>query len=94
MDELHTAALFCDHLSKMIHSFMKILAVLPYLGPDDIDSCLQLSTIDSFEKVVDFNAIINAIVAMIWKALLCCMMFFAECNIVAPVLSFHLTIKV
>ena len=58
-----------DHLTKMRQSCIKILAIHFCFGPDNINCHLQLSTIDFLEKVVDFNAIINAIVAMISKAL-------------------------
>ena len=49
-DDLHCFA-FHDHLTKRRHIFIKILAILFWLGPDNIDCCLQLNALYSLDKV-------------------------------------------
>ena len=54
---------------------------LTLLGPRQHWLLPQPSFLDSFQKVVDFNDIINATVAVICKALHYCVWFLVECNI-------------
>ena len=68
MDRLHIVALLHD--TKIIHSCIKILAILFWLGLKNHEWCPQLSTIDSLEKVADFSAIVSAITAMICRLLI------------------------
>ena len=51
MDGLHNTALLHDHLTKIKHGGMKIIAIL-------VGSCLQLSTSNFLEKEADFSAIV------------------------------------
>ena len=86
--EIH--ALFHDHLIKIRHSCIRIL--LLWLGPGNIDCCLQLSTSDFLDEVMDLSGIVYAIVAMILKALYYCVLIHVECDILVPIPSFLLTI--
>ena len=68
--------------------------IILWLGSDNIDYCLQLSSLNSLEKVTDLSAINDTIVAMIGKALYCCVLFLVECNILVSISSIFLSIKV
>ena len=81
MKRSHYIAFLCDHLTKMRHGCIKIFANFLLLGPGNIECSLQLSTLDSFEKVLDFIAFIHSILAMIHKALDYCVLLLVECDI-------------
>ena len=76
MNGLYIIALLHDHLTKIRCRQVKIFAILISLGPGSIDHCLQVTTLYSLEKVVDFSVIINTTVSMICKALHIYVLFF------------------
>ena len=83
-----------NHLAKVWHSTIKMLAMLLWLDIDSIGHCLQLSASDSLEKVADFSAIIDTTIIMICKALHYCVLFFAESDVIVLMPSAVLTIIV
>ena len=72
---LHIIAFLCDHMTKIRHSHVKILAILLWLSPDNTFCCFQLTNFDSLEKLVDFSTMVNSTLAMISKTLHYCVLF-------------------
>ena len=68
--------------------------ILFWLGPNNIDHCLQLGALNALEEVMDFGAIVHSTVAITCKAPHDGVLFLVECNILIPIPPFHLTIKV
>ena len=77
LDILQIIALVSEHLPKIRHSSSVILAMLVWLGMNNICS-LQLSAFNSLDKVVAFSAILNTKIIMIFKTLYYSVMFHAE----------------
>ena len=94
MDRFNTIALLHDQMTKIRHSCIEIFAILTLLGPDNIYSCLQLSTLDSLENMVNPSAIVHSTVTMIYKALHYCVLFILECNRIVSISSLLLIIIV
>ena len=76
-------ALLWHLLAKVRHSCNKIHAILLWLGPDNIDHCLQLSALDSLEKVVDLDAIVHWTVTIMCNAFHYCVLFLVDCDILS-----------
>ena len=83
-----------NNLIKIRHCSIKTISILLWLGSNNIDCCLQLNALDFYEKIADFSAVINTIVAMILRALHYCLMFLIKCEILVPNTSFLLAIIV
>ena len=50
MNRLYIIALLCDHLVKIRYCSIKFLSIIFWLGQDNIDCCLQLSSSDFWRK--------------------------------------------
>ena len=79
-------------MAHIRHGGVKIDAILLWFGMDNIYCCLQLRALDALEKVADFCAIVHTTVAIIYKILHDCVLFFVEDDIFVPVPCLSLTI--